>query len=231
MHFVYICKNGDNEELRYSIRSVLKHAQNASVTVVGGKPDWYKGHYIEVDQNQSKYRNVLNNIHAALNSNEIPNKFILMNDDFYILKNIRTIPTIYYGTLEEKIQAYSDIYPKSSYVSKLRVTKRKLISMGIKTPLNYEVHTPFPVEKDLLKQCIGNSHNNLWRSIYGNLYTKDSKTHRDVKIYNNGTMNYMSYEINDKSRFLSTEDNSFELVKHLLEEMFPEPSPFENDII
>ena len=55
MHFVYICKDGENEELRYSIRSVLKNTKDAVIWVVGGKPNWYIGNYIKVIQDQNKY--------------------------------------------------------------------------------------------------------------------------------------------------------------------------------
>ena len=57
MDFVYICKDGVNEELKYSIRSVVESFPEAIVWVVGGKPDWYIGNYIKVEQKESKYKN------------------------------------------------------------------------------------------------------------------------------------------------------------------------------
>ena len=81
MDFVYICRSGDNEELRYSIRSVIRSFPKANIWVVGGKPVWYKGNYIIVEQNQDKYTNALNNIIAICNSKEISVSFIFMNDD------------------------------------------------------------------------------------------------------------------------------------------------------
>ena len=38
MNFIYICRVGENEELRYSIRSVLNSFPEANIWVIGGKP-------------------------------------------------------------------------------------------------------------------------------------------------------------------------------------------------
>ena len=65
MDFVYICKSGDNEELRYSIRSVINSFPEAKVWLVGGKPNWYSGDFIEVDQRHHKYANAINNLQAT----------------------------------------------------------------------------------------------------------------------------------------------------------------------
>jgi hypothetical protein len=81
MDFVYICKPGDNEELRYSIRSVLYSFPDARIYVVGGKPKWYSGNYIFVDQKHHKYANAINNLQAICDSNDILEEFLLMNDD------------------------------------------------------------------------------------------------------------------------------------------------------
>ena len=55
MNFIYICRIGENEELRYSVRSVLNSFPEAVIWVIGGKPDWYVGNYIYVDQNNSAF--------------------------------------------------------------------------------------------------------------------------------------------------------------------------------
>jgi len=48
MDFVYICKDGVNEELKYSIRSVVESFPETNIWVVGGKPDWYTGRDISI---------------------------------------------------------------------------------------------------------------------------------------------------------------------------------------
>ncbi len=87
--FVYICKDGANEELKYSIRSVVESFPEANIWLVGGKPEWYTGNYIEVEQKDSKYKNAVKNLQIICLSQEISESFILMNDDFYIIKKIK----------------------------------------------------------------------------------------------------------------------------------------------
>ena len=87
--FVYICKSGENHELKYSIRSVIKYFPNANIWVVGGKPNWYIGNYIELKQSGAKYKNAYENLKLISNSDQISNDFYLMNDDFYIIKDIK----------------------------------------------------------------------------------------------------------------------------------------------
>ena len=95
MDFVYLCKTGENEELRYSIRSVLNSFPKAKIWVVGGKPKWYVGNYVEVIQDRNLYTNIYNNLVAICKSNQISNKFILMNDDFFIVNKVSKINYFY----------------------------------------------------------------------------------------------------------------------------------------
>lgn len=99
MNFVYVCRDGENEELRYSIRSVLSSFPEAKIWVVGGKPSWYIGNYIEVKQSQSKYGNVLNNLKSICNSELIEESFVFMNDDFFIVNKIDTIDIFHGGKI------------------------------------------------------------------------------------------------------------------------------------
>jgi hypothetical protein len=126
MDFVYICKDGNNEELRYSIRSVVESFPNSKIWVVGGKPNWYTGNYIEVTQNLSKYRNAIENLKALCNSEEISDRFVLMNDDFYIVKNIDSIKDYHGGPLLDKINLYQKLNSNSNYTRKLAATYKKI---------------------------------------------------------------------------------------------------------
>jgi hypothetical protein len=209
MNFVYICKDGENEELRYSLRSIVQNCKVSSVTVVGGKPDWYVGDYIEVNQKYSKYKNAFNNFKTICNSNLIPNEFILMNDDFFIIKPIDNIISYYNGTLQEKIDAYETVLGRSSYINRLKMTQDKLIQQGIKDPLNYEIHVPMKMSKQKFNNILKMNHNLLYRSIYGNIYNDESQQMKDVKIYKSENFKPLSYDFNKDYPFLSTEVESF----------------------
>ena len=228
MDFVYICRDGDNEELRYSIRSVLHSFPDAKVWVVGGKPNWYSGNHIPIEQNHNKYTNALNNLQAVCNSDEISNNFILMNDDFFIIKKIDKIEHFHGGLLLDKIDRYVKITGSSLYIKKLILTNSRLIENGIKLPYDYELHTPMPMEKDKLYIILKKYPSCLWRSMYGNIFEVSGSQMEDVKVYTNRRHLARSNEITEHSIFLSTEDQAFEGIKtKILNNLFLEPSNYE----
>jgi hypothetical protein len=216
MDLVYICRNGNNEELRYSIRSAVKNLPHDKIWVVGGKPDWYTGDYIEVNQGKSKYRNARNNLKAICNAKEISESFILMNDDFYIVNKIDSIPYMYAGTLSDKIKQRDDIFNGNTYTALLRQTLGSLSRKNINTALDYELHVPMIMEKKKLSKVLGFS--GLWRSLYGNIFAVGGVKISDVKVYDTKNKFYRnSYNIkNLKYDYLSSNDDSFETIKTLI---------------
>ena len=226
--FVYICRSGENEELRYSIRSVLKFFPDAKIWVVGEPPEWYDGDYIKVKQDSSKYNNAQKNLQAIAASNLIPQSFVMMNDDFYIMKEIEDIENFHEGLLEEKHNIYFDAYQSSTYTRKLGDTKAKLKRLGHDQPLSYELHVPFLVEKWKLAR-VARYEGVLWRSMYGNIFQVGGAYMEDVKVYSTTKMNFKSYNYKlGKSPFLSTEDRSFdEVLNKVLKKKFPAKSALE----
>ena len=213
MDFVYICKDGINEELRYSIRSVVESFPDSNIWVVGGKPPWYIGNYINVKQVLTKYRNAIQNLNTICNSNEISEEFVLMNDDFYIIKNISSIKTYHGGLLLDKINLYQKLNSNSNYTRKLSATYKKIKSLGIESPLDYELHVPMVMEKKKLKQILENNDQFLWRSIYGNVFNIGGEQMEDVKVYSRGPLVLKSYNLKkDEHIYLSSADNSFDMI-------------------
>ena len=229
MDFVYICKDGNNEELRYSIRSVVESFPDSKIWVVGGKPTWYTGNYIEVTQNLSKYRNAIENLKALCNSENISDKFVLMNDDFYIIKNIDSIKDYHGGPLLEKINLYQKLNSNSNYTRKLAATYKKIKSLGIENPLDYELHIPMVMEKEKLKQTLQNNYQFLWRSIYGNVFNVGGEQMEDVKVYVKGPLVLKSYNIKkDDHIYLSSADTSFDILfNNILKKQFTQKTKYE----
>ena len=229
MDFVYICKDGNNEELRYSIRSVVESFPDSNIWVVGGKPTWYVGNYIEVNQNLSKYRNAIENLKALCNSEDISDTFVLMNDDFYIIKNIDSIKDYHGGPLLEKINLYQKLNSNSNYTRKLAATYKKIKSLGIENPLDYELHVPMVMEKEKLKQTLQNNYQFLWRSIYGNVFNVGGEQMEDVKVYVKGPLVLKSYNIKkDDHIYLSSADTSFDILfNNILKKQFTQKTKYE----
>lgn len=219
MDYVYICRDGTNEELRYSIRSLVKNTNCSRVILVGGKPDWYIGEYIQVNNIGNKFKNITNCYKIICNSSLVSDDFILMNDDFFVMDQTTHFPTAYNGTLENKIINHINKHGYTGY-SHILANANKQLKNIVNNPLNYDVHMPMIFNKEKLKEVVGLSL--APRSMYGNIFNIGGLDIEDVKIYEG--------EIFDKKsipRFISTEDNSFNVVLPLLKQLFPEPTIYE----
>ncbi len=229
MDFVYICKEGVNEELKYSIRSVVQSFPNSNIWIVGGKPDWYIGNYIKVNQVHTKYKNAVENLKKICSSSEISNEFVLMNDDFYIIKKINSIETFHGGYLLNKLNLYQKINGNSNYTRKLNATYKRIKGIGIEDPLDYELHIPMIMEKEKLREALHNNDQFLWRSIYGNMFKVGGSEMQDVKVYTKGPLVFKSYNLNiDQHTYLSSADSSFDIIwNKILKVQFKEKTKFE----
>ena len=228
MDIVYLCRQGKNEELRYSLRSISKNLPTSRVWVVGYKPDWYTGDFISVPDTSSKFKNIHNLIKTVAYDDRISDDFVMMNDDFFVLEPMPTVPVLHGGPLLEKINRYREINPNSPYITLLNRTYQVLLTMGIHNPIDYDIHIPMPMNRTKLKETILIKH--LPRSTYGNLAGIGGEQITDVKAYSRkSAMAKGSYDFkNGNLPFVSCEDDSFEvLLNSLLIDLFPEPSKYE----
>lgn len=227
MDLVYICRSGENEELRYSIRSAVANLPHSNIWVVGDKPEWYTGNFIPVKQTNSKYSNVRKMLEVIQNSSQISNNFILMNDDFFIINPVKKLKNLHGGSLLSKVHQYQDLAMGSSYTRMLEQTYFRLTKMGIENPLDYDIHVPMQMSRKGLREALKGQ--TLWRSTYGNVFKVGGTKISDVKVYVDGPLKFKSYDLNNlKYDYISTDDSSFEMVKEaLLEDLFPEPTVYE----
>ena len=228
MDYVYICRSGENEELRYSIRSVAKHATYDNIWVIGSKPDWYIGNYIEVDDIGNKFDNITNCYRVLPSIGALSDDFVLMNDDFFILKQIDNIEYFHGGFLYNKINRFKQLSRGSAYIKKLMVTEQTLKDYNVESPLDYELHVPMVMNKQKLKTIIDKDQNCLWRSLYGNLFNVGGTETTDVKIYHSNANQSISYKITNDSIYASTDDITFkELWATNLKKSFPHKTIYE----
>ena len=227
MDCVYLCRRGNNEELRYSIRSVEKNLPHANIWVIGGKPPWYTGNYINVSQDLSKYRNAIANLEALVSSQDISEDFILMNDDFFVLKPVEAVQSFHKGYLHDSVEERKDLQIANPYIEMMEATYNRLIKKGIENPLDYEVHTPMAMTKSGLGKVL--KFGLLWRSMYGNMNNVGGTQIVDVKVHNPGPLESRSYDYaNNDPTYLSSDDESFlTLREKVFNQMFPNPSSCE----
>ena len=175
-----------------------------------------------------KFDNIYNALITLCGNEKISNDFILMNDDFFITDRIDSIPVMHGGLLKDKIREYNQVVRNSLYVRILRATYDRLVALGVKDPIDYDIHVPMQMNREIVKEV---AKRNLFpRSMYGNLASIGGEIIKDVKTYGqNSVMNVRSNDHkNLKIPFISTEDKSFGIVyDEVLGVMFAEPSPYE----
>ena len=232
MDFVYVCRQGENEELRYSIRSVLSSFPDATVWVVGAKPGWYGGNFIAVKKERNRYATVEKNLLAIVESPDISETFVLMNDDFFITHKIDKIETYHSGRLYDMMDRLEQTCNANnmdrSYLNRITRTHSYIKSrFKINDPINYELHMPMVMEKEKLADVLGIPA--LWRSAYGNKYNVAGILSGDVKVY--VSEGYLSFDyLNGPGPYASSDDASFDRMKPWLHNLFPNPSKHELDM-
>lgn len=234
MDIVYLVKEcKENKELTYSLRSLVNLPHNR-VFIVGGCPNNLnksKLIHTAILQTKSKYQNTTTNLQLICQNKALSDNFILMNDDFFILEPIKNPVqelNLCRGPIEEVIKDYARRYNNcyNDYLLGMKQTKIFLQDMCIANPLSYELHIPMILNKqkvlDMFKlphlESVKVIHK---RSLYGNLYMKDSTPINDVKVLKN------YYYPLGSNKFLSTEDDSFERVHPFLNNLFPDKGYYE----
>jgi hypothetical protein len=220
MDLVYICRDGDNEELRYSIRSAIANIPHDNIWVFGGKPDWYIGNYVRLKQNGFKYDNARANLAAITRHYDVSKNFVLMNDDFYAIRSVETVEPMHRGLMQKHLDM---IEVNLGYKELVQETFDTLIKIGIEQPLSYELHVPMVMNKDKLAKIIRMP--GLWRSLYGNIYGIGGEEYLDVKVHNTIDIDSL---MKNPLPYISSHENTFQgILDGYFNTAFPNPSKYE----
>lgn len=229
LDIVYVVKDGDdNEELRYSLRSLANYPHRY-VFMVGYKPDWVSNQVLHIpDHNDhgSKYQNSTHHMRMACESKRVSEDFVYMNDDFFIMEPITEIPTMHRGNVQFQIQSHST-KGVGAYVRGMKTTRNALNKAGIDRVLSYELHIPYVVNKKNMIKLL-NSYKDIpffhKRTAYGNIFKIGGQFMSDVKVYNKNP----KFDFKDTT-FLSTLDSCFrdDEVGRYIRERFPNKCDYE----
>ena len=183
-------KNGDNE-IRYSLRSLEKFCPDvARVFITGGIPSFVdrdKIIHTAADDIGVPAVNHWWKVRQTIEKTDISNDFILMNDDFFFVKQteLSKYPLYFRGELIKELDQNS-IYKQMLYNTRLCV-----LNNGGYSFLDFSVHCPIRYNrKQFLKL------NTIFeevktekpafsvRSVYGNLFALDEDRiyRKDIKI-------------------------------------------------
>ena len=229
---VYFVKDEhEDEELRYSLRSVEQNFKYRNVWFCGGCPDGLKPDKLaDIKQNGFvKWDRVRNMIAEVCKNDDISGNFWLFNDDFFILKPINTLLPQYNG----EIMPYVEYIEKKhggiadGFTIRLRQAAEDLKKAGY-TTLNYEVHKPMLINRakalEVMKAFPATP---CFRSLYGNYFGIGGEDKHDMKIK---VLNYKKmHSVMSLWEFLSTDDESFRIgnVGAFLKQKFDKKSRFE----
>lgn len=206
----FVKPSEDNEELKYSLRS-LKNLNHGKVFIAGYKPSWVDDRYIHIatEQSEDKYENVRSSFRTALHDTRLGDDFILMNDDFFILKPTDRLPVLRrQKNIDHYIELFSKVDKDSYYVKAMCRARDLLRSWDVKTEYSYELHTPMLFNKQKIFKIIdklpkGHRLSQL-RTVYGNYYQIGGEPVNDVKVIKE------NQDIPFDQQFLSSSDEAFE---------------------
>lgn len=232
---VYVVREGDdNEELRYSLRS-LRNVPHGQVWIVGYCPSFVKNvNVVPSPQHWSKYVNSTRNVLAACKHPDVSDRFLLFNDDFFILRRVDEWPVFHRGPVADVVADYyrrfGPLKWNDHYRRGMEQTAAILERWGFADPLSYELHAPMAIQKDLMVEAVMRAveedssivalHK---RTLFGNYARVGGRATQDHK------MSGMERTWGDNQLFVSTEDSAFRrgAVGRRLRARFPEPSPYE----
>lgn len=216
-----LCKN---LELRYSLRS-LQFIDHKKIFIVGHRPGFLKNiiHIKYHERTHKKQYNVINKIIEVCKCKNLSDDFILMNDDFFFLKETGIKKYLYdsdLGLLQKRT-------PRTQYGNALQntidfLTKNKL------PILNFEIHYPMVFNKHKFLELFSSldlSKQINYRSVYGNYYKLESYVpHRDFKIHA-----IDAFEEKENDEFVSITDKImvYDRFKNFLKNKFPNKSNYE----
>lgn len=247
----YILGHQDQyEELRYSLRSLVNFTPGVDQVWVAGAPppDWSQNiNWIPVDQLElvedpvtherdenwwyHRKLNMRTNLLRICEHPDVSERFLYMNDDFYLVQPTDATPLPYRGTIANF--AAGNILDRSQNNGPYPDIYRHLTALGVEDPVFVSEHVPMVVDKHRLADMMRDA----WHipgfpyaSLWGNL--------TDVPLVDGGKVggdrllvkHHLYYEDWPEEWWsASTVHRSFFdwPVGELIRTMFSDPSPYE----
>lgn len=206
---VYFVRDGENEELRYSLRSVEQNLPCRKVWIIGGKPeDINPDEFVRIPQppsNGTKWDRVRSNFRLVAANPGITEDFILMNDDFFINQPTTRVEPHTAGTLAQHIARIEGNYRNrpTTYTIELRRAERMLEEAGLTTN-SYELHIPMIINRKKLAETLAAfPPRHATRSLYGNLHKIGGTRQKDCKVIR------PDQPFDRSAQFLSSDDSTW----------------------
>ena len=223
------CSGWDENELRYSLRSVEKYGRNVDkIVIAGDKPAWLTNvtHSPIGDPYPLRYNNTWHKMKMLCHNINEP--FCLMNDDFFLTAetDFNAIPDYYDGDINSLTERYRRI---NTYTSVLYSTRHVLVQNG--RPLrNHAVHYPMIIHPQKIREYFGlfvDEPGISFRLLYGNVAATQPVELPDLKLSHALTTEEVNEKLRGKTMFSIGDGFLATDGKNYLQHLYPEKSKYE----
>jgi hypothetical protein len=223
MDVVYLTRDGENLELRYSLRTLV-NVNHANVWVFGGAPYWLNKetvrHELRSNVELSPYRATQQHMKAACLHPDVSDPFTVWNDDFFAMQPVGVIPVMNRGPLGEMVQEFAKI--RTPWAQGLR----EVLDWAGPDALSFDHHQPLIIHKEPMLEALRivskfrQTAAHL-RTVYGERAGLEGITVPDAKILRRK-------DPFPEGPWLSSRDSTYRgCVEPILRYMFPTPGKFE----
>jgi len=225
----------DDNELRFSLRSVEKHLSGVrNIYIVGYKPAFITNviHVPFGDESMNPAKNIATKLFVACQLPDLSFNFLFMADDHYFLRDVNDLndyPYHYKGSLDDVIKNHHGFF-----VHHCIETKRFLASNGRET-LNYDCHYPMVINKAMYSRVYESYKWNTPfgctpKSLYANSIDKNfCETRRvgEVKYRAHFDEKKLSEFVRDRDLFTTSDAFFGHEALRFMNELYPVKSKYE----
>lgn len=208
---IYVVRSGErNTPLRFSLRS-LANIPHRRVIVAGYCPTWVRNvERVPVRRTTNKFDSIEKNLRAAIAIDDLTDRVIYFNDDFFVMQPIDEMPVLNGGPS----RSYS---PRDEMRWRYKKTLRLLGDSS--DLLRYDgTHVPLPLVVDEIRSVFDRMPPGiLWRTWYGNVAHLGGETTHDVKSRDGSVID---------GPFMSCAPKAIHALKHYLEDVLPRGGPY-----
>jgi len=236
--YCYIVRPGDdNDELRWSLRSLVNAPDVTDVWIIGSCPGWVTGvRTLLLPSKPSKWPNIHQSLEALAACEQISEPFVMMNDDMVFTRPVDELVPIHLGTVTEHIETrrrtQGHMEANNSHVRGMVAARQELRRRGMPDEqiLCYESHTPMIFRRAWLADMLATA--KLMPFLPCSLYSagggpvgvrgQQAKVHETSRLA-------LRNNLEHGQPYLSTDDRSFRdgAVGKYVRELFPDPCRFE----
>ncbi len=173
----------NNQEIKFSLRSIEKHLTNyGKIYVIGERPNLQNINFIPLKDGKHPGLNIWNKVLTACQS-DISENFLFFNDDHFLLQNFDACTFPYYcnSTLEAYVKNRgNDLYGRIAKNSLSFLQDRQLPTKF------FDIHYPMRINKnrflELNSQLKPTVDGYIMKSLYANFIQAEGTEIRDCKM-------------------------------------------------